>query len=224
MNTNNRRTAEQQAIVDQLGQSFEIDTEKILFLNRLKPLEPWLSYDALVAIARRSGDFSQISESYSEYIPELKQLVHTATVVDPQGRIYMRSGAATIGEKLVNEEAPDEHSLAAARALKAVLDAAGFNPLKAASVVELKLPPKEHLEADQAASRLNDLKIIHLLAAQKGLIKPHEDDPETNDLKPYRDWLTANFGVNTAAKLGPADRAAAINMLRGMPEQLAAVA
>jgi hypothetical protein len=215
------RTPAQLQVVQQLVGAFNIQPERILFLNRQDPTDPWIPYDQLVAIARQSGEFKTISETYCEYIPELQQLIHSATVIDPDGRSYIRSGAATIGEKLPNEELPDEHSLAASRALKHALDAAGFNPVKAAPVLDLKLQPEEHAIADQAESRREDLRQIHTLAREKGLIVPFDEDPTQNDLSAYRDFLKSNFGTNTSADMGPSLRAQLINALRQLPGNVA---
>ncbi len=207
------RTAAQQAVVDRLVQNFNIAGDKVQFLNDADPLEPWLNSKALIAIARQSGEFQQIAESFSEFIPGLDQIVHTATIVDPKGRGYTRSGVAKLGERLPNEEVADEHDLAAARALRSALDDAGFDVTKVAPVLDLKLPPGEHAEAHERATRLNDLKRIHMIAAEKGLILPFEDDPAKNDASPYREWLAKHFQVNTTAAMGPADRARVINAL-----------
>lgn len=211
------RTSEQQAVVDRLVQDFEIQGSRILFINKHDPTEPWLPYDQLVAVARKTGEFKSIAENYDQYIPELQQLVHTATVIDPEGRSYIRSGAATIGEKLPNEEVPDEHNLASARALKLALDAAGFNPLKTTPTLDLKLTPAEHEAVDQAESRRKDLKIIHAVAEEKGLIVPLDEDPTKKDFANYRSFLLQNFGAQTTAGMGPAQRALVINGLRNLP-------
>jgi hypothetical protein len=212
------RTPMQQAVVDQLVRNFNIQGDRVLFLSRQDPIDPWIPYDQLVAIARQSGRFQSIAESYVEYISDLKQLIHSATVIDPDGRSYIRSGAATIGEKLPNEEIPDEHALAAARALKAALDAAGFNPVKAAPILDLNLQPKEHEVADQAESRRQDLKTIHALAEQKGLIVPLDEDASQKDFTAYRGFLETNFGTKTTVSMGPSDRARVINALRNLPD------
>ena len=210
------RTQDQQAIVASLVDSFGIDPEKVLFLNKDKPLEPWLNYKALVAIARQSGAFKQISERFVEFIPApLNQVVHEAEVVDPENRTYARSGVATIGETLPNEDVPDEHSLAAARALRSALDDAGFDPTKTGpAVLELNLPSDQHATAHELETRKKDLARIHILAREKGLILPIDGDEEQSDFSKYRKFLFEHFdGINSAVGLGPADRARVINAL-----------
>jgi hypothetical protein len=223
------RTREQELVIDALQMQFGLngaDTEGILFLDRSKKLKPWFPYDVGLTIARQSDDLGGIEEHYISYIDPLRQVVHSATVTDARGRTFTRSGVAKIGEKLDNEETPDEHRLAGARALNAALDAAGFNPLKAgSSALELNLPPREHIAQDESASRRKDLKQIHLLAAQKGLIVPQEEDAARNDMTEYRKFLADNFqGRNSAADFSSAERAILINLLRELPEPLAAVA
>lgn len=208
------RSREQQAVVARLADNFNIDPEKILFLNNDKPFEPWLNYKALVAIARQSGEFKQIAEAYVEFIPApLNQVVHTATVVNLKEQGFTRSGVAKLGEKLPNEEEADEHDLAAARALRAALDDAGFDPTKAAPVLDLRLPPAEHAAALEVETRKNDLARIHILAAEKGLTVPIEGQEDRNDVSNYRQFLQDNFGISSAAGMGPADRARLINAL-----------
>lgn len=216
------RTPDQQAVVQQLVEQFRIDPEKVLFLKREKPLEPWLNYEALTTIARQSGRFRSLSEHFATFDAGLKQVVHSATVIDANGFEYTRSGAARLGEVLFEDEEPDEHSLAAARALRLAFDSAGFDPVKAASVVplDLTLSHAEHAQRDEVASRLKDLKQIHLLAAKKGLIRPSDEDASRNDMTEYREWLAQHFeGANSAAAFTPAQRAIAINLLRELAEK-----
>jgi len=214
MSNNNIRTPVQQEIVKKLVENFGIDGTRVLFLNPDDHSDPWLNSKALLTIARQSGDFKQVATTYSEYIPLLKQIVWSSTVVDQHDRGYTRSGVATIGEKLPNQEIPDEHDLAGSRALRAALDDAGFDVTKAApAVLNLNLPPNEHAVAQEAECRRADLARIHILATQKGLIVPSQDDPSRNDLAGYRDFLQHNFGINTTAGMGPADRARVINAL-----------
>ena len=208
------RSHEQQAVVARLADAFNVDPEKILFLNKEKPLEPWLNYKALVAIARQSGEFKQIAEAYVEFIPApMSQVVHTATVVNLKDQAFTRSGVAGLGEKLPNQEVADEHDLAGARALRAALDDAGFDPTKAAPVLDLKLPPNEHAEAQEAQTRLKDLARIHILAAEKGLTVPYQRDPEQLDRTGYLKFVKEKFGAITTADMGPADRARVIHAL-----------
>lgn len=207
------RTVEQQSVVAKLVQNFNIQGDKVLFLNEADPLDPWLNSKTLLAIARQSGEFKQVATTFAEYVEPLKQIVWSSTVVDQQGLGYTRSGVATIGEKLPNEEIPDEHDLAGSRALRAALDDAGFDPTKAAPVLSLKLPPAEHAAAHENETRLSDLRRIHKIATDKGLIVPIEDDAARNNDSGYRGWLVRNFEVNTTAAMGPADRARVINAL-----------
>lgn len=218
------RSQEQQAVVQGLVDRFQIDAEKILFLKPRKPLEPWLNFEALTAIARQSGRFRGLSEHYSTYIEALKQLVHSATVIDSDGYEYTRSGAARLGETLFENEEPDEHSLAAARALRLAFDSAGFDPVKSTTIVplgDLKLASSRAQDQAriEALARSKDLGTIHMLAAQKLLIRPSEEDASKNDMTRYRAWLAQNFnGVESSEGLLASERAIAINLLRALPE------
>jgi len=213
------RTPAQQQVVQQLVSAHNIRGDRILFLNKNDSTDPWIPYDQLLTIARQSGEFNSIAAVFDQFITELRQVVWVATVVDPEGRSYTRGGVATIGETLPNEEEPDEHNLAASRALKLALDAAGFNPVKAAPVVmDLKLAPGDQQFVDQAESRRQDLKAIHALAQEKGLIVPLEEDPSQKDWSGYRSFLIQNFGTNTTVEMGPSIRSQVINALRQLPD------
>jgi hypothetical protein len=211
------RSREQQELVARLADQFDIDPEKVLFLNKEKPLEPWLNYKALVTIARASGEFKQVAEDFSEYIPApLNQIVHSATVVNNQDQIFTRSGVATIGEQLPNEDVPDEHALAAARAMRSALDDAGFDPTKAGSQVpELHLEADAHAVALENANRMKDLARIHIIAAEKKLIVPVEGDEERNNTTQYRAFLLEKFpeSKGTAVGMKAVERAQLINAL-----------
>jgi len=209
------RTPEQNAIVNQLVQTFQIDGSKVLFLNEQNRNEPWLNYKALTRIGKLSGRFRSMAEHFATYIEPLREVVHSATVIDADGFEYTRSGSAKVGESLAAGEEADAHDLASSRALRLAFDAADFDPIKGGiPTLNLQLSSDQHAAQDQALSRKNDLARIHMLAVQKGLIKPREDDPSQNDLTDYRDFIATNFaGVNTAAALKPVERAALINAL-----------
>jgi len=225
------RTAEQQAVINALTQRFEIDTEGIRFLNPDKKAEPWFPAEVLQSIARQSERFRGISVEFATYIEPLKQVVYVTTVTDNDNRIFTRSGAAGLYERLpgdqpqkVDQEAQfDPHSLAASRATIAALTAAGFNPMKAASAVPLdvRLPssgPAQRQE-DGRQSKLDDIRTIHTLAKQKGLIKSRAGAPD--DRTEYVLFLEENFGVSTSVKLEEAaQRAACINALRELPDAI----
>lgn len=201
-----------------LGEQFNIDPERILFLNEGKPEEPWLPAEALMTIARQSGNFKAIDESVDQFIEPLRQIVHRATVIDVDGRSYTRCGVATLGER----GDVDDHALAAGRALNAALTAAGFNPLRPGAVVTLDLnlaPGAPHVEttpAGEAQARTIDLKRIHVLAAEKGLIK-HLRNGE-KDARAYRQMLKERFGVSTVIAMNQAERASVVNYIQQLPD------
>lgn len=209
-----QRSNRQQEIAEQFARQFEIDAERVLFLNEDKPEEPWLPAEALITIARQSGDFQAIDESFNQYISELSQVVHSATVIDKEGRSYTRSGVATIGER----QEIGEHGLAAGRAVSAALTAAGFNPLRPGGVVsagqgQATAPSQQAVEAN---SRNIDLRRIHTLAEQKGLIRrlPGSGVDRTG----YRQLLVEKFDTNTAAGFDQAQRASLINFIEQLPD------
>lgn len=188
----------------------EADLERILFLNDRVREEPWIPADIHEAIARQVGGFRQISVTHDKYIEERKQVLYTATVVDLTDRVYIRSGAALIGE-VPNGIEIDPDILAQTRALNAALNAAGFNPFKPGSVVDVDFrkgtpATRDNPDADEAELRNKDLRQIHVLAEEKGLII-------NKDMSRYRQELKAAFGFETAAVMNRADRAAVINWL-----------
>lgn len=210
---NNTDTVNQAAIRRELGEKFNIDPDRILFLNENKPDEPWLPAEALMTIARQSGNFQAIDETVEQFIAPLNQIVHRATVIDTAGRSYGRCGVATIGER----QDIDDHALAAGRALNAALTAAGFNPLRpgASVVIDLNLPKHESTQADEAKARTTDLKRIHAIGIEKGLIQyipgAGKDD------RGYRQMLREKFGVGSAVGFDAAQRASLINHLEQLP-------
>jgi hypothetical protein len=208
------RTKKQQEIADQLASQYDIDAERVLFLNEDKPEEPWLSAEALITVARQSGDFQAIDESFNQFISQLNQVVHSATVIDKEGRTYTRSGVATIGER----EEIGEHALAAGRAVSAALTAAGFNPLRPGTVVPVqpRATSAAQSQADEAHSRNIDLKRIHKLAEEKGLIRRLTSG--MFDRTGYRELLVEKFGTNTAAHFNQTERASLINFIQQLPD------
>ncbi len=206
------RTNRQQEIADSLAKQFDIDGERILFLNQDKPEEPWLNAEALTTIARRSGMFREIDEGFSQYVTVLDQVIHTATVVDAEGRRYTRTGVATRGES----SEIDDHGLAAGRAISAALTAAGFNPLRPGAVVVAESTRTITDQVDEARLRTKDLKQIHSLGVQKGLITLLSGGGR--DLTKYRDRLADKFGVRSAGGLDAETRASVINYLQQLPD------
>src|SRR5260370_17449704 len=94
------RTPQQQTIVDALVKRLNVDGGKTLFLNEEKPDEPWLRANMLTAIARQSGLFKSIEVKYDRFIEPLQQVVHQATVIDLEDRLYTFPGVATIADKM----------------------------------------------------------------------------------------------------------------------------
>lgn len=208
-----QRTEKQQQIAEKLAREFDIDAERVLFLNSDKPEEPWLSAEALTTIARRSGEFNGIDEGFDQHIAGLNQIVHRATVTDKGGRVYTRSGVATVGER----QDIDDHALAAGRAVGAALTAAGFNPLRPGGVVSINSRQQAGAaQGEEANSRSTDLKRIHAIAEEKGLIRRGRDG--SIDRTGYRTFLLTNYNTTTAAQFDEAQRASLINALQQLPD------
>lgn len=221
--------AGQEQALKTLKESFnlsEAETDRILFLNERVPEEPWIPADVMEAIARQVGSFKHISVTHDKFIESRGQVIYTATIVDNFDRTFTRSGAALLTEE-PNGVKIDTDVLAQTRALNAALNAAGFNPFKAGSVVDLDLRRSEpapppltafekdlHLANDEGALRLKDLRQIHAIAEKKGLIVD-------KDQSRYRKELAAAFGVNSAAVLSPAERVAVINWIENYQESFA---
>lgn len=167
------------------------------------------------------------SSVHDKVVPETRQIVYAGLVTDPDGRSYPRSGVASLDGETIGDRSFDGDTLAEQRALSAALTAAGFNPFKAGSVVsvEKKADPTPafsgqpltdeqkqiHEIADAAALRNKDLRQIHTLAEQKGLIVYLPSGSRM--MQRYRDWLHANFSVHSAAVLDPDARARVVDKL-----------
>ena len=217
---------EQQRNLDRLRLGFDLSQAAV---NRCRFFdnanEPWIPPDVLQGIANDIGTFSFIGIEFSQYVRELEQHIWTATVVDDKGRTFVRPGVATIGEESgAGEDGSglniDAHLLAQGRALQAALSAAGFHPFKPAYRGGKKAqdvpshtgqrPTERDVElqrrADESALRGKDLRQIHALAEECGLMIG-------SDRRNYRRWLVANYNVKTAALMTAGERASVINAL-----------
>jgi hypothetical protein len=207
----------------------DADLERVLFFSD-RPDDPWIPPDLLESIARQHGGYQEISLRFDQYIDALGLILYQAVVVDEQGRRYARSGAASLGEKPAGREI-DPQTLAGGRALGAALRAAGFDPFRAGSVVSLErhrqpsysppLSPQElelQRKEDEAQLRSKDLRQIHALAEQKGLIVG-------KDMSRYRAFLLDKFGTVTAGILNHTERQAVIAAINnyGFEDYLATV-
>lgn len=182
------RTNEQQTIVNQIVEKFGINGERILFLNPNKPTEAWIPPSELKTIARNFGEFQAMSFKLCQVIEATNQIVVEATITDKNGVVYQNFGVATIGENLPNGETVSAEDLARGRALSAVLDDAGFNPLKSNSVIQMNVSGVETKTfASKAVARTNDIRRIHALAKEAELIVD-------SDKTQYRKWLFSEFG------------------------------
>lgn len=215
---------EQQKNLDRLRLEFGLSQaalDRCRFFDNAN--EPWIPPDILQAIANEIDRFTYTAVKFDKYIRELEQCIWMATVIDDQGKTFDRPGVATIGEASGAEETDglniDAHLLAQGRALQAALGAAGFHPFKPGYRVKAnegvpshtgQLPTEREIElqrkADESALRGKDLRQIHALAEECGLIIG-------NDRRNYRRWLKANYGVETAALMTAGERASVINAL-----------
>lgn len=212
--TQHIKSTKQQEIAASLATEYGIDPERILFLNPRNQNEPWIPPTLLETIARAFDDYRSSSVAHDKFIPETAEVIYIATVTDSKNRIFSRSGVATIGEGNAVGDEIDANILAQGRALSAALNAAGFNPVKSAPMVDFNVetayenqPKQQFAVEDEAMLRTKDLKHIHALATDKGLIVGKDDTD-------YRVWLTQHFGVKTSAILSPTDRQRVINKLR----------
>lgn len=226
-------TQKQQEVLTHLSTNFGIDESRVLFINPRDANDPWIPADELESIARQLSGFKHSSVLHDKFIPETKQVAYIATVVDKNDVTFTRSGVATIGEQPNGFEIEAE-ILAAGRALSAALRAAGFHPYRSGSVVNFS-EMKEEIEAKrimdsipqvehEAIQRTKDLRQIHAVAAEKGLIVVRDGQKDDSE---YRRKLKEKFGVGTAAILDQAHRAQVINWLKNydsflenVPEEL----
>lgn len=206
---------EQQRIASELSAQFGFPPDMVHFLNKKKPTYPWLSADALLAIARATPTVKSIAEQFQDYIGELSQVLHIATVILDDGRSFSRTGVARIGEKLPDgSDDWDEHYLAASRALRSTLDAAGIDPTKRPDamrpVAQFAAEKTASTDAGLAAAEMKrDLARIHILAVEAGLIVRGQNAGDSA----YRQFLRDRFRVDSALNLDPAGRQSLINAL-----------
>jgi hypothetical protein len=201
----------QEEVLKTLGANFGLSESELnrclFFLNGDD--QPWIPPDILEAIARQTGGFKTISSTYGQFIPQLNQVVWDGLVVDAQDRSFPRSGVATIGERPSGIEI-DTHVLAKGRALSSSLQAAGFDPFRAGSVIARSnvAPRDPDLQriTDEAALRTKDMRQIHKIATDKGLIR-------NGDMYEYREWLRENFGVISSGVLDAKARVRVVNAL-----------
>lgn len=217
MNATNR-TNEQNRIAEGLATQFAIDKDRVFFPDPDRPNDPWLGANELIAIARQSDRFQAIEAKFTTVIVELNQIVHSARVVDKEGRIFERIGVATLGENTPGSAKPDEHGLADSRAIVATLSAAGFNPLRSGSLglessPDAKAKSDMHISIidDAAESRRNDIRRIHALAEEVGYIVHSET---ATDDRLYRRFLFDNYKTTSVAGFDATQRASVINKLQ----------
>jgi hypothetical protein len=208
---------QQAAIAADLARQYGIDRERIYFLNNRKPLEYWIPPDQLTVAARAVGGFQSLDERFDRFEEKLNQVFHIATVVDEQGRTFVRSGVATIGERTLAGDDFDEHQLAGGRAISAALTAAGCNPFKGGE--QALKPVATFADANEGSGKApvarqehnHDMAQIHILASQAGLITR---DGGFVDASQYRAWLLENFNITTSVQADQATRAGIINALQ----------
>lgn len=204
--TPNEKQRAKLAILKQNFGLSDAELDRCLYF-RTDQEEPWIPSDILEAIARLTGGFETISSVYDKVRTETQHLVYAGLVVDREGRSYPRSGVAKIDGETVGGTLFDGDALAENRALSASLQAAGFDPFKAGSVVSIgKLEhgpsrsgtplddrQKELQQITDAAElRTKDLRQIHAVAEKKGLIVDKND-------RLYRRWLMDNFQLTSSA-------------------------
>lgn len=211
-------TAKQEEIVNTLVQNFDLNPDRILFINPRDPNEPWIAPDELQSIARQTESLTQISVTHDKFIPETNQVVYAATVVSRNGLTFSQTGVAVRGENPNGVEI-DADVLASGRALSAALRAAGIHPYKSGSVVDIgvvrqQVEAKKDEQAVQTESRNNSLRRLHTLAEQKGLKIGRNDTA-------YRMWLYREFGTSSAATFDSEKMALAINRLENYENEFA---
>jgi hypothetical protein len=218
----NRLNSDQTRVANTLAKTYGIDPGRVFFPDETNPSKPWLGADELMLIARKSDQIKVIEECFDTFIQALNQIVHTARIVDKEGREYSRVGVATIGEK-VGAGDGDAHALAASRALVSTLSAAGLNPLRdggdttfkpiASSDAKISDAQPVSGRVAEAKQRNNDMARIHILAEQAGLIT-REDG--SLDATAYRGWLLETFNLNSSVAADAATRASIINAIEQM--------
>jgi hypothetical protein len=190
--------------LEQLRQ-FGIEPQDVLEIEK----QPWLSSEQLCAIARQLGLFRLFDVDFADI--KDNQIVYKATLVTNDDVTFSRSGVATVGEKLPDGKGVSTQDLAASRALRSALAMAGVDPFRTAPVEKLASVTTEKKHNSEAAiravERSNNIKLLHALATEKGLIV-------NGKYSLYRTWLLENFDVDSSANFTEEQFALAINKLK----------
>jgi len=215
---------EQAKIADTIAQQFDIDRERIYFLNERKPLEFWVPPDQTLKAARQVGGFKRVEELEASFIPPpLNQIIHRALVENNDGVQFVRIGVATIGSKTPQGVEMDPHQLAGGHPILAALTDAGCNPFK---VTPAKRPSIASVEAvgdsddDSPYQRDRDLAAIHALAEQCDMVFWDQGAGRKND-KRYRAFIKEiakemglGENVTSVVRFNQQQRATVIEALR----------
>lgn len=200
--------------IDYLRREHGVDPSEVTILSNG---EPWLNSKTRLRIAEASEFFESIESTFDKCFTEPAssptrpggvQVVHNTTVVR-QGRPYTMPGIAMIGEKLWNGEEADAYDLSRSRSIANACDAAGFNPLRRPRSIPTQSQNEEadaDAEAVEAALRVKDLRRIHVVARQVGLIRGLEE-------RLYRGFLREFYQVDSSAAMDLMQRHLLINKM-----------
>lgn len=202
-------TIEQETLVRAFGEAYAIDRNNISFDGN-KP-EPIFHFDALMQLALTLADFKELSVTPGDINVTHGIATAEGMVRLPDERVIRMFGSCLVGDTFHDGTSVTDISnaleVARARALRSVLRGIGFDPVRAHNEQKSDFAV---VVKDVDQMRVKDLKEIHALADEVGLISDGDDSR-------YRHLISIYFpGMSSAASMDAQQRAQLIAVLRGI--------
>lgn len=202
-------TIEQDMLVRTFGEAYGIERENISFDGQ-KP-EPIFHFDALMQLAMQLADFVEIAVTPCDINTTHGIATAESMVRLSNDRVIRMFGSCIVGDVLYDDNKVTDISnaleVARSRALRSVLRGIGFDPVRAHKEMKGDVAVAFR-DVDQ--QRVKDLKEIHALADEIGLIADGDDSR-------YRHLIGIYFPTfNSAGNMDAEQRSQLIAVLRGI--------